>query len=699
MELRNRLCQQGSPYLAQRAQDPIAWQEWDPATLSLARQLDRPLFLSVGFQNCHWCQQMGREAFRAPELAQILNDLFLPVLIDRQQHPELDRQLLDLAGVVHHLAGGKGPLGWPLHLVLTPDLEPIFAFTTLPTSSSQGQIGIVPLLTRLGQAWHNGQRQEMERVGSEVVQAIQSSLAERESGEQVASRLDLEHHLEAVLRDCDPVHGGRFGAPKFPLPHLLQYLLYAGELHADARPWMQLRTSLWQIVHGGLQDHFDGGFFRYCSDAGWRSPRFERMLLDNALLLQVMAKSLCAIQEPWLPAAVEYTAQFLLRRLRKPNHLFGAGLSAEAEGRPGHGVFWTAQEIESLAPCAQSAELFCAYYGIDSQLRMGADQSSAQTVPVVPLIRHPLDRFCQQRSLDPLDVAALVAALRAKVTAQRRQRASPELDSTELLGWNAAAVSGLCHAALQLERWEWLEAAERALEALQGEFWRPEGLCHGRAGGQWYGPATLEDAALYLHGCLDLYHASGQGRWLLESGRVVTWALEQLRNADGTWRLTALSDAYCAARRPDPFDQAHPSGYGLWAEGLLRLHQIEGSPQWRELAQQILEDISPWLVKVPMGTLGVAMGTQRWHAQTQPVWVLHAPGLAEWRHLRCAAARAGTPLVPIWPVVHGAEGVLPDEPVEQVRCERCGPLGCLETREGMQAVQHLFEESIRAQRS
>ncbi len=698
-DFRNRLADQPSPFLRAHASDPVAWQPWDPIALQAAKAADRPIFVSVGYEACHWSKRMGRECFADPGIAAELNHSFIPIKIDRQELPELDRHFLDVAAVVHHLAGGKGPLGWPLHLVLTPELQPIFAFTFLPAQNSDGQIGLQPLLQKLSSAWQvQEQRREMERVGQDVLRAIAESLTERQRGDEVPSKTDLEQHLEAVLRELDPVHGGREGAPKFALPQLATYLLFSGELLADARPWMALRTFLWKVCHGALFDHFQGGFFRYCTDEAWQRPHFEKMLIDNAMLLKVLAQSMSVISEAWLEQAVQRTVSFLLDELAGQEGLFGAAMGAEYEGIPGGSVLWSADQVYKHIADRRHAQLFCQYYGLEPPSREPGDRA-LRDQPLAAQIRMPLELFARRCQMDPLDLAMVIASGRSILETARRERASAGIDQTRILGWNAAAVSGLLEASMRCQKPDWRDAAQRTAEAIQTQFWQDGQLVHSIYDKTRSGPATLEDAAHWLHACLDLYSATGKAKWLMEAGRSALWVQTSMQHPEDGLRLCCLDDVRSPPRRPDPFDQAHPSGYGRWAEALLRLHQIEGSAHWREQAQQILSDCGPWLPKVPFGTLGVAIASHRWHAQAQPIWVLHSPSLEDWAHWQQTAWCAGTPLQPVWPVIHGPGGAADEQAIDDVHIDRCGVQGCLERVEGAQNVARVLHEALRAQKT
>jgi len=352
----NRLLYEASPYLRQHADNPVDWYPWGEEALEKARREDKPVFLSIGYAACHWCHVMAHESFEDPEVAALLNTYFVPIKVDREERPDLDAVYIQ---AVHLLTGSAG---WPLSVFLSPDGVPFFGGTYFPPLPRHGLPAFRDVLRAVAEAWRN-RRAEVREVGAQVAEAIRRQMAARPLPGELGPAT-LEEAVRQLQDQFDPVHGGWDGAPRFPQPMVLEFLLRR-HVAGDVRALPMVVRTLEAMARGGLYDQLGGGFHRYSVDERWLVPHFEKMLYDNAQLARVYLHAYQVTGMPLFRAVAEETLDFVLREMADPAGGFYATLDADSEGEEGKFYLWTAEEIRTVL--GPEAGRFLILYGVTPQ--------------------------------------------------------------------------------------------------------------------------------------------------------------------------------------------------------------------------------------------------------------------------------------------------------------------------------------------
>ena len=341
----NHLFGQKSPYLLQHAENPVDWYPWSDEAFARARELDRPVFLSVGYSTCHWCHVMERESFSQRAVAALMNDAFVSIKVDREERPDVD----DLYMEVSQRLTGSG--GWPLTIIMTPDKKPFFAATYIPREAAYGRIGMLELIPRIRELWKN-ERDKVLRSAASIVAALVSRPSLEMSG-FVVSTAAISQAVRSLAGMYDSSHGGFGDAPKFPMPGVFPFLLRAWERDKDSTARDMADTTLRAIRNGGIFDQIGGGFHRYATDAAWHVPHFEKMLYDQAQLLLAYVDAACSLRESFHGRVAREIAEYVLRDLTTPDGAFASAEDADSEGEEGRFYIWTEREInEHLGPAA-----------------------------------------------------------------------------------------------------------------------------------------------------------------------------------------------------------------------------------------------------------------------------------------------------------------------------------------------------------
>ena len=566
----NRLSRETSPYLLQHAGNPVHWRAWGEEAFAEARATGRPVLLSIGYAACHWCHVMAHESFENPEIAGLMNALFVNIKVDREERPDID-------AIYQHALQGMGEQGgWPLTMFLNADAEPFWGGTYFPPEPRWQRPGFPQVLRSLAEAF-GGDREGISRNIAgirERIRALEAPAAGPDIGTEVDDPVAMR-----LARAVDPFFGGIDGAPKFPQTGILT-LLWRAWRRTGREVFRNLTVNtLEHMCEGGIYDHLGGGFARYSTDERWLVPHFEKMLYDNAQMLELLTLVWQETRSDLFEARVRETVAWLGREMLAPPAAdglrgFAASLDADSEGGEGTFYIWDRPEVEALL--GADAELFCQVYDVTP----GGNWEG----------RNILNRL---NSMDVPDSPRLASARRTLLGA-RAGRPRPGWDDKVLADWNGLAVAALARAGSAFAEPGWIAMAESAFAFVAIHMTGPDGrLRHSHRLGRARHPASLDDHAAMMRAALLLEEATGRRTY---RDRALAWlAVVERHYADGTsggWFFAADDTERLIARAKTAGDNATPSGNGMMIENLARLFWLTGEPAHRERAEAAVRAFS-----------------------------------------------------------------------------------------------------------
>ena len=564
----NRLGHETSPYLLQHMHNPVDWWPWGPEALAAAKQTGRPILLSVGYAACHWCHVMAHESFEDDDTARVMNELFVNIKVDREERPDIDQIYM---AALHHL-GEQG--GWPLTMFLTPDGEPIWGGTYFPRSSRYGKPAFVDVLREIARLFRE-EPQKIEQNRAALMERLAG--AARKPGTVTIGIAELNNAAQQLGGIIDPVNGGTRGAPKFPQAALFELLWRAGLRTGQGRYFSAVDITLHHICEGGIYDHLGGGFSRYSVDERWLVPHFEKMLYDNAQLLELLAIAHVRLGKPLYRQRAQETVGWLAREMTTGEGAFSASLDADSEGEEGKFYVWSYDEIAKELG-AEDGEFFARHYDVTP-----AGNFEGHNI---------LNRLNPQPRSD--DDEARLAALRAKLLSVRATRVRPGLDDKVLADWNGLMIAALANASLMFAEPSWRDMAERAFAFIARAMTRGDRLGHSWREGKLKFPGLASDFAAMIRAALALYEATGRQSYL---DQAVAWQRALDRDyADaeaGTYYLTAADAEGLVIRPASTADEATPNHNAVAAQNLVRLALLTGDDGWREKADRLIAAIAP----------------------------------------------------------------------------------------------------------
>ena len=585
----NRLAGETSPYLLQHADNPVDWHPWGPEALERARREGKPILLSVGYSACHWCHVMAHESFEDPDVAAVMNALFVNVKVDREERPDLD-QIYQMAHALLTRRSG----GWPLTMFLTPEGHPFYGGTYFPKHGRYGLPGFVDLLPRIAAAY----REQGEAIAQQNERLAEALAAiDPEPGGAPGEALPADapaQALAALKQSFDPLDGGFGGAPKFPHPFELDFCLRQYARNDDRDALHIALHTLARMADGGIHDQLGGGFCRYSVDGEWSIPHFEKMLYDNGPLLGLYADLARITGEARHADVARGIVAWLGREMRASDGAFHSSLDADSEGEEGKFYVWRVDDVRALLTPAEFA-IAAPHYGLDGPPNF---EGHAWHLRIVV----PLADVAAKLALDLDEATALLGAAKAKLFAAREQRVRPGLDDKILTSWNALAIAGLARAARAINEPTWAALAFAAADALRATAWRNGRLTATRKGAHAHLNAYLDDYAFLLAALVELMQTrfrAADYAWALELADVLLDAFED--RAHGGFFFTS-HDHERLIHRPKPgHDNATPSGNGVAAHALIVLGHLASVPRYVEAGERTLRLYAATLAQSPGG--------------------------------------------------------------------------------------------------
>ena len=563
----NRLADESSPYLLQHRDNPVHWQAWAPETLRFAQENNKPILLSVGYSACHWCHVMAHESFEDDETAALMNDLYVNIKVDREERPDLDTIYQRALA----LMGQQG--GWPLTMFMTPNGEPFWGGTYFPPEPRFGRPGFRDVLRLVHESYRN-EPDKIEKNRTAMADAL-GKLADNKPGGEITKK-QTEEMAQMLLREVDPRHGGVGGAPKFPQCGILEmlwrnYLGTGSELMRTA-----VLLTMERMSQGGIYDHLGGGYARYSTDERWLAPHFEKMLYDNAQILEFLCHAWQDSGDELFRRRAEETVDWLLREMITGEGAFASALDADSEGEEGRFYVWSEQEIDDL---------------------LGADAAYFKTIYDVSAPgnwegKNILNRLRRPRNDESADEARL-QPLRDVLLKARARRIRPSWDDKVLADWNGLMIAAIAFASAVFERPAWLAAAGRAYDYVSGDMAAGEGLRHAARGGQVKDVVFLDDYAEMARAALCMSEVTGEARYLADARRWTAQADGHFWDpATGGYFYSPDTGEKLISRTKTAHDAATPAGNGTLVGVLARLHALTGEQAYATRAHDLIQAFS-----------------------------------------------------------------------------------------------------------
>jgi uncharacterized protein YyaL (SSP411 family) len=582
----NRLAREKSPYLLQHQHNPVDWFPWGDDAFKKARAEDKPIFLSIGYSTCHWCHVMERESFENEKVAEFLNQHFVSIKVDREERPDVDKIYMTAVQAM----SGSG--GWPLNSFLAPDLKPFYGGTYFPPDNRYGRPGFLELLQRIVQIWQT-RRADLAQSATNLHEQLAQITSRHEGATNFIATDALTNALVRFKDDFDPHYGGFGGAPKFPRPAYLSLLLRQGVRHRDQAAINMVLTTCEKMAAGGMYDQIGGGFARYSVDAKWLVPHFEKMLYDNAQLIELYLDAWLASGDRRHADVARGIIAYLLRDMTHPDGGFYSAEDADSEGQEGKFYCWTKAELEKLLAPEEFA-LVVRHYGITEKGNF-EDHSHPNPLPNLNVLS------IVDTELTPKESESLSSA-KKKMFDARSKRIRPHLDDKVLSSWNGLMLGALARAGVVLGDRSVLQAAEKNLAFVQSKLWdaKTRTLYHRWRDGERDSVQLLDAYAFQLFGATALYEATLKQAYLEYALALAEAMISRFHDPkDGGFYQSAAASSDLILRVKEDYDGAEPSGNSVAALALLKLAAITDRKDLRGIAESSLKLFSQRLAKMP----------------------------------------------------------------------------------------------------
>jgi len=589
----NRLANEQSPYLLQHADNPVDWYPWGNEAFEKAKELDRPIFLSIGYSTCHWCHVMEHESFEDDSVAKLLNENFISVKVDREERPEVDHVYM---AVCQAMTGGGG---WPLTIFMTPDKEPFFAGTYFPKDKRGQRPGMYQVVPAIADAWKNKREDILaskERIISYVRETNKTSV-----GDTLPNSV-LESGYTYFKDQFDDKNGGFGKSPKFPSPHNLIYLIRYADLSGDTLALSMAEQTLKAMRNGGIFDQLGFGFHRYSTDSHWRVPHFEKMLYDQALLTLAYLEAYSATGDKEYERIIRETLTYITRDMTDPQGGFYSAEDADSEGEEGKFYIWSAEEIQNILG-AEDGRRFMSIYNMTPKGNFRDEATQEQNGNNILFLRESRKKIARFHNMTEEELDDFFHYTRSVLLNERNARIHPLKDDKILTDWNGLMIAAMAKAGAVLNDQDYVERAEKAAEFILEYLRADDGSLfkrsrNGKAGLHGH----LDDYAFLSWGLIELYEATFEPRYLEEAVRTANKMVADFWDKEnGALFLGRLGDEDLIVRSKTGYDGAIPSGNSVAAMNFLKLGRMTGNTEWLDHAETIFKTFSKSIVKHPRG--------------------------------------------------------------------------------------------------
>ena len=579
----NRLIHEKSPYLLQHAYNPVDWYPWSEEAFEKAKAVDKPVFVSIGYSSCHWCHVMEKECFDDDEVAELMNRTFISIKVDREERPDLDSAYMAVCQAM-----GRS-CGWPLNVIMTPDKNPFFAASYIPKNSSLGMVGMVDLIPQIEDIWKK-RRSNLEKLGIDIKSRLKN-LEKRSVGEELGKDV-LDDAYEELALSFDEQNSGFGGAPKFPTPHRLLFLLRYWSRTKEKPALTMVEKTLRAMRLGGIFDQVGFGFHRYSTDEEWLVPHFEKMLYDQALLALAYTEAFQAIGAGKFKVTAKEVLEYVLRDLTSPEGGFYAAEDADSEGEEGKFYVWTEKQIREALPHSD-ADLAVRLFGVEASGNYGEALRKRNGANILHLAE-PLEQVAAELRLTLDQLILKLGKIQNLLFKAREKRVHPAKDDKILVDWNGLMIAALARASNVFGDPRYLQAAVKAADFILEKMRDENGtLYHRYAKGEKAIDGFLDDYAFLVWGLLEVHEASFEETYLQAAVELAKMMTKRFWDAEnGGFYFTAETAENAVPRRKEAYDGALPSGNSVALLNLLRLAQLTGDPKQKELAGQLVKVFS-----------------------------------------------------------------------------------------------------------
>lgn len=589
----NNLKNELSPYLLQHVNNPVNWYPWGDEPFQLAKKLNRPIFLSIGYSTCHWCHVMAHESFEDIDVAKLLNDNFISIKVDREERPEIDHLYMSVCQAMT----GRG--GWPLTIIMTPDKKPFFAGTYFPKEARGGMPGLMQILPSITKAWQND-RDKIDQTIAQITNYLIDTNSAKNDG-KIAEKI-INDSFKQYSNSFDDINGGFRGAPKFPAPHNLIFLLRYYHMTKDESALDMVEKTLSKMQQGGIFDHIGFGFHRYSTDTQWLVPHFEKMLYDQAMIALTYTELYQITKKTKYAETAQEIFQYVLRDMTHVDGGFFSAEDADSEGIEGKFYLWSASEIIDVLG-TNDAKLFNSIFNINKSGNFEAEAGHSIDNSNIPHLTASINELSGKYRKSEDELTQFINESKEKLFLHREKRIKPHKDDKILTDWNGLMIAALAKGAIMFQSTRYLNVAEKAVEFINKELMTESKHLKKRfRDGKSGLDGHIDDYAFFIFGLLELYEATFNPKYLDQAIQLTNVMIDDFWDTENSGFFMSSKDSeQLFVRSKTAYDSAIPSGNSIAAMVLQRLGRITGNTKWLDMSYKIFTTFADDINRSPNG--------------------------------------------------------------------------------------------------